>query len=1065
VGRRLVSALLIAAGIGLAAASRARGADLPPEAGPPRPYLRFPAISPDGRTIAFCYAGDIYLAPAEGGDARLVISHPAYDWRPRFSPDGTRLAFSSERSGGGDVYTFDLRTGALARLTFHEALEAADAWSPDGAYVYFSSPRGFAATSDVLRVPAAGGTPEPVLADPYEHEYNAAISPDGTLLAFNTGDALRQWWRMGPREDDGTQIWLRRATGGECSRVTTYGGKNSWPLFAPDGRALYFVSDEGGAENIWTCALDGSQRRPLTAFSGGRVLFPQVALRDGAIVFERDFGIWRLDPRTGKAGPIDIRVLADESKNPVARTTFGGDVEEFEVSPDGRKVAFVVHGEVFAAPTSGGGDAFRVTRTPARERGLAWCPDSARLLYSSDRGGDPDLYAYDFRTGEETRLTDSPKADLYPAVSPDGRLVAYVCGQDEIRILDLATHESRRLSRIDSTDVDPADERPAWSPDGKWLAYFDADAQLFKNVFVQAADAPEGERRQVTYLANVGAGSVSWLPNGRSLVLVTGHNRNEGRVVRVDLRPPAPELPEERFDALFRESPPQHGATIETESGSAPRPATPAAAVEPAGLRDRLRRLVPFAANVWQAAVSRDGETLVYVQGGAGRDDIYTCPLAPERGDRAARLTDLPTGSDNLRLDPDGKTLWFRSDGRIRAVPLAGGPVRTLEASATLEIDFHAEKRAVFREAWRLIRDHFYDPKMRGLDWEATRRRYEPVIAGVRDPVDLHDAISLMLGELNASHLGSWKQRPRAEAPSGDLGIDWDAAALAGGRLVVRALVPGGPAASAGGIAPGDEVLAVEGAPLARPASLDAALVGTAGHRVRLTLAPGRALALRAASVGEVRRLRYRAWVRANEALLDRLSKGRLGYVHMVDMTAESLDQFELDLDTQAHGREGVVVDVRWNRGGWVAPFVIDVLARRSTLEGVLRDRGRASAWTLAGERVLDRPTILVQNRASLSNAEMFAEAYRRLGLGKIVGTPSCGWVLWTDEVELLDGATFRLPRWGITTPAGESLDEVSRRPDLLVERAVAEAGDDPQLAAAARELLAEIDARPKAGR
>lgn len=1036
------------------------------------PWFRHPAISPDGKTVAFSYAGDIYLAPAEGGEARLLVSHPAYDSRPRFSPDGVRLAFTSDRTGAGDVYVFEIATGALARLTHHESPEWADAWSPDGAWVYFSSGRaGLVETSDVWRVPARGGTPAPVAADPYEHEYAASVARDGRV-ALNTGDSFRQWWRAGPRRADATEIWIAPST-----RVTRYAGKDSWPLFRPDG-TLAFVSDEGGAENLWTCAADGSGRRRLTDFEDGRVLWPQVAANEGSIVFERDFRIWRFDPVKGTAAPIPLRAVADESRNPVAWRTYTGDVEEFELSPDGMKIAWIVHGEVFAAATAaggreggageggasspaGGGSARRVTRTAARERGLAWAADSARLLYASDREGDPDLYIYDFRSSEEKRLTADPRAELFPAVSPDGRRAAYVVGSEEIRLLDLETGESRPFVKIRGTDVEPADERPAWSPDGRTLAFLDADERLYKNVHLAPLDAPD-RRRQVTFLANVGGACISWLPDGGSLVFTTGHHRLDGRVVRVTLERRRPALPEDRFDALF--SPPAPGTVETAREGERGTDGRKGPAGDASDVRDRLERLVPFAPNVWQAAVSRDGETFVYVCGAAGRDDIYAVSLAPGRGDRATRLTDLPSGADNLRFDPDGKTLWFRSDGLIRSVPLAGGPVRTFQATATLDVDFHAEKMQVFREAWRLIRDHFYDAKLGGLDWEAARRRYEPLAAGARDPIDLHDAIALLLGELDASHLGSHFPRRPAEVASGDLGID-----LEPGTLRVRGLVPGGPAAlAAGAIVPGDEILAIDGRPAAPPESLDALLLGTAGRRVRVAVASAsaggerRTIDLVAATPAEVRALRYRAWVRANEASVARASGGRLGYVHLRDMDRGSLERFEIDLDTQARGREGVVLDVRWNRGGWVAPFVLDALERRTAraLSFSLRDRGGGPAWDLAGRRTLDLPTILVQNGASLSNAEMFAEAYRRLGLGKVVGTPSAGWVIWTSDWALLDGARFKVPRIGIRTAEGQDLDEAARPPDVVIERAVGHVGEDPQLAAAVAELLKELDER-----
>ena len=378
-----------------------------------------------------------------------------------------------------------------------------------------------------------------------------------------------------------------------------------------------------------------------------------------------------------------------------------------------------------------------------------------------------------------------------------------------------------------------------------------------------------------------------------------------------------------------------------------------------------------------------------------------------------------------------------------------------------------AEKLQVFREAWVMLRDNFYDPTFNHQDWSEVYDRYLPYVAGARDDYDLSYIINLMLGDLNASHLG-YRYFAGGGAQSGDLGITFDPAEyLEHGRFKVEDVVPGGPVAVENSdLGVGSYLLAVNGVELGPDTNLAKLLERKIGKRVELTYSTAADAAVRKtvwvkpAFISSVNRLRYRRWVRSNEEYVRKISGGRLGYVHMINMGGAALEQFKLDLDSQVHGMEGVVIDVRYNTGGYVAPFVIDVLQRRTALLQSFRGRSRTSSENMAGNRILDKPTIVVQNEQSLSNAEMFAELYRRAGLGKIVGTESNGWVIWTWGAPLLNGAYLRLPRVAVKTLEGEDLDEASRRPDFYVERPIGQSltGKDDQLDAAVRILLEQID-------
>jgi Tol biopolymer transport system component len=371
-----------------------------------RPLLAEPSLSSDASEIVFTSGGDIWSVPARGGEARLLVSHPAYEYRPLLSPDGQELAFASTRTGAGDIYVLTLRTGAIRRLTFDEIPEHPDAWSSDGQWIYFSlSSHDISGMLDVHRVRASGGTPMPVAADRYATEYWAAPGADGKTVAITArGTTAGQWWRHGHSHLDESEIWLVHdgATPRYEGLVTGDGAKRLWPMWGSDGRTLYYMSDEGGAENIWKRHPDGRRER-LTSYRDGRVVWPQIARTGSAIVFERDYRIHLLDVPSGTPREVPITLRGAPAAPGVERLTVNNaQLQEAALSPDGRKVAYIVRGEIFAASAKDGGDGFRVTRTAAREVQMEWSPDSRRLAYVSDRDGVGAVYMYDFGTNTES---------------------------------------------------------------------------------------------------------------------------------------------------------------------------------------------------------------------------------------------------------------------------------------------------------------------------------------------------------------------------------------------------------------------------------------------------------------------------------------------------------------------------------------------------------------------------------------------------------------------------------------------------------------------------------------
>ncbi|MEO8592680.1 MAG: S41 family peptidase [Candidatus Solibacter sp.] len=1036
-------------------------------------YFTEPAVSPNRPEIAFVSGGDIWTAPLAGGEAHLLVSHPATEARPVYSPDGTRLAFTSTRTGNGDVYVLELANGTLRRITFDDAAEQLDAWSPDGKWLYFaSSAKDIAGMNDVFRVSAEGGMPVLVTADRYVAEYFSSPSPDGKTIAFTgRGNTQGQWWRHGHSHIDESEIWL--FTAGNTPKYEKLAGgayKCVWPMWSADSSRVYFMSDQGGAENLWEKSVKGGAAKAITQFRDGRFLWPRISVDGKTIVFERDFSIWKLDVATGKAAKIEITRRAAAGSPEVEHLTVTSQFRDLTLAPDGRKAGFTTHGEVFAAAARDGGPAARVTRTTGSEGQLAWAPDSRSMVYVSDRDDTYHIYQYDFGTGTEKRLTSETGSETAPVWSPDGKLLTFVRNYRELCVFDVESKQVRMLASGRFPRPPFGGNRfLTWSPDNRWIAYFTPGERAFENLFV--VPAAGGTPRQITFLANTNSGTVLWAPDGTYLLFDTNQRTENNVIARVDLVPRTPRFREDRFRDLFKETTPAapRGQEPRTEARP-PAPAVEKPPVKPVEvvferIRNRLST-VETGLDARLEQISSDGKTLLILASTARQTNLYTFSLDELATEPAVarQVTSTAGGKSGAQFSPDGREVFYLEGGRLNLATIETRASRPVAVTAEMDVDFEQEKGEVFAQAWRYLNDNFFDEKFNGADWAGMRERFASRVAGARTPDELRRLLSLMIGELNASHLGMGVPAAsgNAQGGAGKLGLRFDAGEyLASGKLRIAEILPLSPAEVAGGVKVGDYLTAIDGVTIGPRTSVDELLEHKRNTRVMLTLGEGtdkREVAVRPSSLATEKDLIYRQWVDQQRAYVAKVSGGRLGYVHIRDMSEEALAQLYLDLDTENQAREGVVVDVRNNNGGFVNGYALDVLARQSYLKMSGRDEPASPARALLGQRALERPTILVVNRHSLSDAEDFTEGYRALKLGKVVGEPTAGWIIYTSNAPLIDGSTVRLPGTRVTTASGEPMEMHPRPVDIAVDKPVGEAGHDSQLDTAVRELIRQLD-------
>lgn len=1058
------------------------------------PYLTEPALSPDRQEIVFVSGGDIWSVSASGGTASLLVSHPAPESRPQFSPDGRKLAFVSNRTGNGDVYVLDFDTNNLSRITFDDASDNLDAWSRDGKWLYFySNSKDIAGMNDIFRVSAAGGTPQQISADRYTNEFYTAPAPDGNGFAFTArGISNGQWWRNGRSHIDESEIWLKR--GENYEQIAQRGAKQLWTMWSADGSRIFYVSDRSGAQNIWTQPVKG-QARQLTNFKDGRVLWSNISYDGRQIVFERNFKIWTTDTDGGSAKELAINLRGLPASSLTERMNLSTQIREFSLSPDGKKVALVARGEVFAASAKDGGEAVRVTNTAAPESFAAWSPDSQKVIYTSEREGKLQIFQYDFTGETETQLTKTGD-DFSPVFSPDGKFIAFIRNARSLWIYDVNSKQERELCKL-YTDAPPlvGKQSLVWSPDNNWVAFLSYSPETRSYTNVSVVSAKGNDAKPLSFLANSNSGTLSWSPDGTFILFDTNQRTEEGSLARIDLQLRTPKFREDQFRDLFRQENPQTRPTPQTTPtpSESPNPTvtpsptispSPAASPSPAGATkkdekvtkkteivfENIRRrlsLVPTGISTFGQTISPDGKTILLLASSEGQFNLYTMPLDELATDQSAKqITSTPGFKSDAQFSSDSKEVFYLENGRVNIVNLERGNSRPLSMNLDMNVNFADEKMEIFGQAWRYLRDNFYDDKYHGVDWNAVKTTYEPLIAGARTIDETRRLMAMMVGELNASHLGVTGASGFTPTPIGKLGLRFDRNEYeTNGRLKITEIIVLSPADISKEIKVGDYLLSVDGRKIDGKTNLDELLENKVGKRVELEIssdaggANKREVVVKPISTGAEKNLLYRQWVESNRAYVERISNGRLGYVHLPDMGSGSLAQLYVDLDVQNQSKEGVLVDIRNNNGGFINVYVIDVLSRRGYLNMKERGLWTVPARTALGQRSLERPTILLTNQHSLSDAEDLTEGYRTLKLGKVVGEPTSGWIIYTWNAGTFDGTTVRLPRQLITGSDGKNMEMNPRQVDVPVTRPIGETlmNKDSQLDTAVRELLGQI--------
>ncbi len=1064
---------------------------------------RYPALSPDGATLVFEYWGDLWSMPVDGGaPARRLTDHRAWDWLPRFSPDGSEIAFLSDRSGNQDIWVLPAAGGPARRITAFSGEDTLCGWSPDGGRLLFSSQRGLWA-EDLYSVDARGLEPPQQLTGGDHYHSIEGIELPGGGLVYARGSG--RWWRKGYRGTAAFDLW-RLAPDGVCERLTEYAGRDRWPMVAADGASVYYVCDEDGIDNIWRLDLDSGAREQLTRFTVDGVQWPSIAPGSDTIIFEQDGWLYRLVVGAGEPEKLTVALAAEGKDNFVVRRSFSNEAGEYAVSPHGKYVVVEHAGDLWAVkdpqafdeddkPDQDLAEAWRLTASDgARERQPAFAPDNRHLAYVSDADGDYEVYVMDLADMSVRQVTDNDVDDLHPVFDPtDSDTLFFYSGNSRIVRHFLATGETNTVAEGRFRgDFDYYGF--SVSPDGAWVSYVDELGDWSAEIYVvdcAGLDEPVNITRHPGW-----EDDPRWSADGRRLVyrgLDRGSRESESAIYVVDLDP-EPETYDVTF--LFEDDLADTGSVgdesadggneDEDSAGAGDHENDDENGKDDNGDEDEddedeqeprqdvsvtmdfedihLRaRQVSSQAGARHALLSDDGQWVVYSCDPAGEGREIWAVKA--EGGGAVRLIDGDWRDP--RFAARGRRLYYRDGGTVRYLKFSKGASKgreTINTRGEFWLDRRARWQQMYREGWRTLGERFYDPAMHGTDWAADYRKYLPYIEALATPEEFNLVFQELLGELNASHLAIYMQESSFEgdgAVAAHLGLEFDPQ-FTGPGLKVSHLTYRGPADQPGvEVGEGDVVLAIDGQPVDATMRWPSLLDDKAGRPVVLRVrgADGQAdrnVAIKPITHADYQRLLYREWEIANEQRVDELSGGRIGYIHIRGMSRRELRKFEREFFSEFFDKDALIVDVRFNPGGWIHEDLFSLLDRNPFAFAGHRDSPR----TMQPPRAFAKPKALLINGRSGSDAEIFPSGWRTLGLGPIIGVDTAGAVIGTGGFTLVDGTWVRLPIEGWWELDGRNLEQSGTPPDIYVDVDPAElrSGRDAQLDKAVEILLKELD-------
>lgn len=1012
-----------------------------------------PSLTPDGATIYFAHQGDIWKVPTTGGTAVRVTAMDGNETSPRVSPDGKWLAFAGSQEGNANVYVMPLAGGPIRQLTVHDANDEPTGWSWDSQSVHFNSNRYNSVST--YSVSLNGGTPKRLFDFYFNLPHDAAQHPsNGDIVFTDTWESLRFPSRKRYRGAYNPDLKSYNLQSKNFRQLTDHPGKDMFPSYDRSGN-LYFVSDRHNDEYNLYLYKDGTPER-LTNFETS-AYYPQVSADGSKIAFTRDYQLWVYDVASKRANKVAVTIHAASTLELSKEFKTGGNISNFDVSGDGKKIAFVSRGVLFVSDIKGKFVRRMPVSTAERVVAVKWMADNKTLVYSRTNKGWENLYTVSADgSGAEKQVTSSRGDDRNLRWNSDKSKLAFFSGRNEVKILDAATLKSEVIATDELWGFYNTD--PAFSPDDRWLAF--AAIRDFERE-IMLVDLSNKRKINLTN-TRVAENSPTWSPDGKYLYFHSDRTTptypsggGNASIYRLPLQKFGPEFRSDKFDQLF--------AAADTSKRANGGNATRKVSVD-IDFDDMVRRWERIGPNSGNQSIvhvmEKDGEhTVIYTSNhDASPTNLWKTVLTPFEAPKTEKIRGALGG---FGLVEANNTFYTLVRGDIHIVKLAANDVEKITIDEPFYKNMREEFDQMFYETWANMDENFYSGDFHGVNWESMRKRYEAYLPFVSNRDQLRLLTNDLLGELNASHLGfnSFGEEENVfyTSRSMETGILFRQDA----PFTVDRIVRGSNADNRDvTVRSGDVLVSVNGVTVDSKENRETYFLNP-GMLTELTLGFRRgneniAVKVRPMSAGALRTLMYDEWMDANQSRVDKDGNGRIAYIHMKNMSGGELERFRIEMANEAQDRDALILDLRYNTGGNVHDAVLQLLSQREYLKWSFRDGARTSQPNFTPA---DKPIVLLVNEQSLSDAEMTTEGFKALKLGTVIGTETYRWIIFTTSLGLVDGSNHRMPAWGCYGLDGRNLEREGVAPDIMVQNTFADNldGRDPQLERAIRHILDQL--------
>ena len=1055
-------------------------------------WLRFPSISPDGKTLVFSYMGNLYSVDANGGTAIPITTGASHNTWPVWSNDGKTIAFASDRYGNFDVYTMPATGGMPVRLTYASTDDLPYDFTADDQQVLFGSGRNAPAESvrfpspglfsNLYNVPVKGGRPVLLTAAGAD---DANYSKDGSKIVFEDRKGYEDDLRKHHTSAVTRDIWLYDIKNNTYNQLSTFEGENREPVFSADASSVYYLNEKSGTQNLYKMPLSGGTEVQLSKFEDFPVRHLSISDND-LISFTWKGDIYTLQPN-GTPQKVNVKVMNDAGFEPVKNMDINS-VTEFAVSPNNKEIAFVNRGEIFVTGVNDSRTK-RVTNTPEQERMISWSDDGKTLLFSGERDGSWNVYKVTLARPEEEYFYASTILDAQPVIaseaeefqpqySPNGKKIAFIEERNILKVMDLDSKkkttvfpEGRNFSYSDG------DWSYQWSPDGQWLLVDDQKGYFFNNNVALIKADGTGE---IFHPVNSGFGesNAKWAMDGK---MMTYESSREGRKSlamqgsrevdvygvffdqeaydKYKLTKEEFELLKEREDKDKEEEKKKEETNNKGKKGNKSE-ATKNLQLNLQNLEHRREKLTINSSSISDYVLNKDASKVYYLSAFEKGYDLWVTEPRTRETKILAKLGGSPSG---IEISDDDKTLFLSNNGKLVKVNAETGDVQSIAIAGDMLVDAEAERKYMFDHMWRQVVKKFYDPELHGVDWDMYKEEYSKFLPYINNNYDYQELLSEMLGELNASHTGG-RYRPANDGlRTASLGLLYDEK-YTGEGIKITEVIAGGPLDRANKrIRPGDIITKINGEVIAKDDNWNKYLLNLEDKNTLLTIKSGNSTfeeKLKPISTGAENRLMYRRWVNMMEKKVDSLSNGQLGYVHIQGMNDSSFrDVYENALGKNMD-KKALVVDTRFNGGGWLHDDLNTFLSGEEYLKfapqgNVVKGGEPMTRWT--------KPSIVVMSEGNYSDAFIFPYVYKQNGLGKLVGMPVAGTgtaVWWERQID--PTIVFGIPMVATIGAEGRPTENLELQPDILVPLPYNDFlnGRDPQIQAAVNALQKEVNSK-----